>query len=121
MKIQALLFATAFASGALLPGLALANKFGPVSRDLRMITDHVIPVQGGGGGGGGGTRPAPGVEIDIAPRVGPGSGTGRGDFQCRTVVVPGSGRGPEEVCEAVRHCRTVVVPGSGRGPQEVCD
>jgi hypothetical protein len=32
------------------------------------------------------------------------------------VVVPGSGRGPQEVCErVVQRCRTVVVPGSGRG------
>ena len=51
---QALLFVTAFASGTLLPGRALANNFGPVSRDVRMLTDHVVPVQGGGGGGGGG-------------------------------------------------------------------
>lgn len=48
--------------------------------------------------------------------------------RCRTVVVPGSGRGPERVCNHYRptfypraaRCRTIVVPGSGRGPERVC-
>ncbi len=45
-----------------------------------------------------------------------------GEITCRTVVVPGSGRDPQEVCErTVQQCRTVVVPGSGRGPHEVCE
>jgi hypothetical protein len=77
----------------------------------------IQPVQGGGFGGGMGAGP-----------MGPGSGTGTGggagvdgDIRCRTVVVPGSGRGPQEVCErVVQRCRTVVDPGSGRGPQQVC-
>jgi hypothetical protein len=54
-------------------------------------------------------------------QYGPGSGTGTGRVRCRTVVVPGSGRGPQQVCERIPRCRTVVVPGSGRGPQQVCD
>jgi hypothetical protein len=40
---------------------------------------------------------------------GPGSGSGRG-----TGTGTGQGGCPER-------CRTVVVPGSGRGPQEVCE
>jgi len=54
-------------------------------------------------------------------QYGPGSGTGTGRVRCRTVVVPGSGQGPQRVCERIPRCRTVVVPGSGRGPERVCD
>ncbi len=54
-------------------------------------------------------------------QYGPGSGTGTGRVRCRTVVVPGSGQGPQRVCEPIPRCRMVVVPGSGRGPQRVCD
>src|SRR5260370_25751422 len=57
-------------------------------------------------------------------QYGPGSGTGTGGgpwIRCRIVRVPGSGLGPQRVCERVPHCRMVVIPGSGRGPQRVCD
>jgi hypothetical protein len=54
-------------------------------------------------------------------QYGPGSGTGTGRLRCRTIVVPGSGQGPQRVCERIPRCRTIVVPGSGRGPQRVCD
>jgi hypothetical protein len=54
-------------------------------------------------------------------QYGPGSGTGTGRVRCRIVVVPGSGRGPQRVCEPIPRCRTVVIPGSGLGPQRVCD
>ena len=54
-------------------------------------------------------------------QYGPGSGTGTGRVRCRIVVVPGSGLGPQRVCERIPRCRTVVVPGSGRGPERVCD
>jgi hypothetical protein len=58
-------------------------------------------------------------------QYGPGSGTGTGGgygVRCRMVPgVPGSGMGPQRVCERVPRCRTVVIPGSGLGPQRVCD
>ena len=63
---------------------------------------------------------APDQRIQLV-QYGPGSGTGTGRVRCRTVVVPGSGQGPQRVCERIPRCRTVVVPGSGRGPQRVCD
>jgi hypothetical protein len=63
---------------------------------------------------------APDQRIQLV-QYGPGSGTGTGRVRCRTVVVPGSGRGPQRVCERIPRCRMVVVPGSGRGPQRVCD
>jgi hypothetical protein len=80
-------------------------------------------------------RPAPLVlaasapDGDILPvQYGPGSETGTGGgigggtvTRCRTVRVPGSGLGPQRVCEQVPRCRTVRIPGSGRGPQRVCD
>src|SRR5258706_8390832 len=73
-------------------------------------------------------RPAPLVIAGSAPdgdvlpvQYGPGSGTGTGRIRCRIVVVPGSGLGPQRVCERVPRCRIVVVPGSGLGPQRVCD
>ncbi len=57
-------------------------------------------------------------------QYGPGSGTGTGGgpgIRCRIVRVPGSGLGPQRVCERVPRCRMVVIPGSGLGPQRVCD
>jgi hypothetical protein len=73
-------------------------------------------------------RPAPSAIDPNSPdgdillvQYGPGSGTGTGRVRCRTVVVPGSGLGPQRVCERIPRCRTVVVPGSGLGPQRVCD
>jgi len=59
--------------------------------------------------------------VQYGPDYGPGSGTGTGRVRCRTVVVPGSGLGPQRVCERIPRCRTVVVPGSGLGPQRICD
>ncbi len=106
------------AAAVILPGSSYAIPLGSGLDASRALPHHAIhPVQGGGFGGGMGAGP-----------VGPGSGTGTGggagadgDIRCRTVVVPGSGRGPQEVCErVVQQCRTVVVPGSGRGPQQVC-
>src|SRR5258708_28919901 len=52
---------------------------------------------------------------------GPGSCTRTGRPRCRTVIVPGSGQGPQRGGERIPRCRTVVVPGSGRGPERVCD
>jgi len=111
-------FAFMSAAAVALPGLAYAGPLGS-GRDLSRALPHqaIQPVQGGGYGGGVG-----------GGGFGPGSGTGtdRGggadeEIRCRTVVVPGSGRGPQEVCErVVQRCRTVVSPGSGRGPQQVC-
>ncbi len=73
-------------------------------------------------------RPAPLAIAPSAPdgdvllvQYGPGSGTGTGRVRCRTVVVPGSGLGPQRVCERVPRCRIVRIPGSGLGPQRVCD
>ena len=63
---------------------------------------------------------APDQRIQLV-QYGPGSGTGTGRVRCRTVVTPGSGQGPQRVCERIPRCRMVVVPGSGRGPQRVCD
>jgi hypothetical protein len=57
-------------------------------------------------------------------QYGPGSGTGTGGgpgIRCRIVRVPGSGLGPQRVCERVPRCRIVRIPGSGLGPQRVCD
>jgi hypothetical protein len=104
------------AAAVALPGTSYATPLGlglDASRALPHQDQAIQTVQGGGIG----ARP-----------VGPGSGTGTGggagadgEIRCRTVVVPGSGRGPQEVCErVVQQCRTVVVPGSGRGPQQVC-
>src|SRR5215212_853641 len=106
------------AAAVSLPGTSDASPLGLGLHATRALPHQTIqPVQGGGFGG-----------IGRDP-VGPGSGTGTGggagadgELRCRTVVVPGSGRGPQEVCErVVQRCRTVVVPGSGRGPQEVCE
>jgi len=62
---------------------------------------------------------------DVLPvQYGPGSGTGTGggpEIRCRIVRVPGSGLGPQRVCERVPRCRIVRIPGSGLGPQRVCD
>jgi hypothetical protein len=73
-------------------------------------------------------RPTPLATAPSAPdgdillvQYGPGSGTGTGRVRCRTVVVPGSGQGPQRVCERIPRCRMVVTPGSGLGPQRVCD
>ena len=106
------------AAAVILPEASYAIPLG-LGVDASRALPHpaIQPVQGGGFGGGMGAGP-----------VGPGSGTGTGggagadgDIRCRTVVVPGSGRGPQEVCErVVQQCRTVVAPGSGRGPQLVC-
>ena len=107
-------FAFMSAAAVALPGLDYAGPLGSGADLSRSLPHQAIQqVQGGGYGGGG---------------FGPGSGTGTGrgggadeEIRCRTVVVPGSGRGPQEVCErVVQRCRTVVSPGSGRGPQQVC-
>ena len=80
-------------------------------------------------------RPAPsaiaagaldGGVLPVQYRPGSESGTGGGTggglvTRCRIVRVPGSGLGPQRVCERVPRCRIVRVPGSGRGPQRVCD
>lgn len=80
-------------------------------------------------------RPAPLAIAASAPhgdirliQYGPGSETGTGGglgggtvIRCRIVRVPGSGLGPQRVCERVPRCRMVRVPGSGLGPQRVCD
>jgi hypothetical protein len=76
-------------------------------------------------------RPAPLTTAPNAPdsdillvQYGPGSGTGTGGgpaVRCRIVRVPGSGLGPQRVCERVPRCRIVRIPGSGLGPQRVCD
>ena len=63
---------------------------------------------------------APDQRIQLV-QYGPGSGTGTGRVRCRTVVVPGSGLGPQQVCERIPRCRIVRIPGSGLGPQRVCD
>jgi hypothetical protein len=66
---------------------------------------------------------APDQRIQLV-QYGPGSGTGTGGgpaIRCRIVRVPGSGLGPQRVCERVPRCRMVVIPGSGLGPQRVCD
>jgi hypothetical protein len=111
-------FALMTAAAAALPGTSYASPLGRGLDASRALPHQTIqPVQGGGFGGGIGTGP-----------VGPGSGTGTGggagadgEIRCRTVVTPGSGRGPQQVCErVVQRCRTVVTPGSGRGPQQVC-
>jgi len=55
-------------------------------------------------------------------QYGPGSGTGLGRVRCRWVRgEPGSGQGPQRVCERIPRCRIVVIPGSGLGPRRVCD
>lgn len=108
--MQRTALAIMLAAAVALPGLAYA---GP---DLsRALPHQAIQLAQGGGFGGGGFGPGSGT--------GTGGGVGAdGEIRCRTVVVPGSGRGPQEVCErVVQQCRTVVVPGSGRGPQEVCE
>jgi hypothetical protein len=60
------------------------------------------------------------VQDTLPVQLGPGTGGGRGPVVCRIVRIPG--QGPTRVCErAFQRCRTVVIPGSGRGPQRVCD
>ena len=127
------------AAAVVLPGISDASPLGlglEVSRGFPHPTIQL--VQGGGGGGGGrGSSSGGGGGYDASSgsgglgggtgSAGPDGGTGRGagggsDIQCRTVVVPGSGRGPQEVCEGVvQRCRTVVTPGSGSGPQQICE
>jgi hypothetical protein len=41
---------------------------------------------------------APDQRIQLV-QYGPGSGTGTGRVRCRAVVVPGSGQGPQRVCD----------------------
>jgi hypothetical protein len=60
-----------------------------------------------------------GANVVLPVQNGPGSGTGTG--RCRWVRIPGSGQGPQWVCDRGPRCRTIVIPGSGRGPQRVCD
>jgi hypothetical protein len=64
----------------------------------------------------------------VSVQYGPGSGTGTGGgygggtvVRCRIVRIPGSGMGPQRVCERIPRCRIVRIPGSGMGPQRVCD
>ena len=74
-------------------------------------------------------NPAAGTTPAYAPvqgiqlvQYGPGSGTGLGRVRCWWVRgEPGSGQGPQRVCERIPRCRIIVIPGSGRGPQRVCD
>ena len=61
-------------------------------------------------------------------QYGPGSETGTGGgygggtvLRCRMVRIPGSGLGPQRVCERAPRCRIIRIPGSGVGPQRVCD
>jgi hypothetical protein len=61
-----------------------------------------VPQYGPGSGTGTGRvpqyGPGSGTGTGRVPQYGPGSGTGTGRVRCRTVVVPGSGRGPQRVC-----------------------
>jgi hypothetical protein len=89
------------AGGALLPQVAAAAEFGR-ALGITQVDQNITQVQGRGYGGGYGPRRT----------------------RCRMVRgEPGSGMGPQRVCEPVvePQCRTVVVPGSGRGPQTVCE
>ena len=100
MKVHTFTVATAAAAflAASTMGTLAQPGFGTGSTGI--TTAPLIPAQYGGGRGGAGAD---------------------GEIRCRTVVVPGSGRGPQQVCEqVVQQCRTVVTPGSGRGPQQVC-
>ncbi len=70
------------------------------------------------------TAPSTPDDDILLVQYGPGSGTGTGGgpaVRCRIVRVPGSGLGPQRVCERVPRCRMVRIPGSGLGPQRVCD
>jgi hypothetical protein len=111
MKLRALAFimTAAFVAGQTLPAAAaVSNASG--SRSKLADTIIVPAQQRDGPGRGTGTGPGRGTRRDSCPD------------RCRTVVEPGSGRGPQEVCERVLpKCRTVVEPGSGKGPQEVCE
>ena len=100
LKIFTLLSAIGFAAIQACPAAAVVAS-GVSLRPSPII----VPVQGGGDGRDPGRRAR-----NVCPD------------RCRTAVVPGSGRGPQQVCRPVApRCRTVVVPGSGRGPQEVCE
>ncbi len=91
-------------AGVDLPDSVLANE--PATAPMLAVDQNFVPVQYGPGSG---------------PGYGDGRGPRRGAVRCRLVRgEPGSGTGPQRVCEPVR-CRTVVVPGSGLGPQRVCD
>jgi len=99
LKTLAVVLTMSFAAGE---ALAFNNASGLASGALVPVQD-TLPVQLGPGGG-----------------DGRGVGDGRGPVVCRTVRIPG--QGPTRVCErAFQRCRTVVIPGSGRGPQRVCD
>src|SRR5437764_14192757 len=99
LKILTLLSAIGFTAVQAWPAAAVV-----VSGVSLLPSPMIVPVQGRGDGRG----PGRGARNACPDR-------------CRTVVVPGSGRGPQQVCKPVApRCRTVVVPGSGRGPQEVC-
>jgi len=111
MKLRALAFVitAAFAAGQALPAAAaVVNRS---SSPSILPGTNIVPVQNRDGPGRG-----------IVPGTGRGTGRDSCPDRCRTVVEPGSGKGPDEVCEHVLpKCRTVVEPGSGKGPQQVCE
>ena len=84
MKVHT--FTVATAAAAVLAASTMATfaqtgsgtGFGSGSGTRSTPTAPLITAQGGGGRGGGGAD---------------------GEIQCRTVVVPGSGQGPQQVCE----------------------
>ncbi len=107
LKTLALILTAGSVAGLVFPAKA-ANGSDLTSGAL--VSDQlIVPVQQRGSGGGSGRG------------TGPGTGHGGCPERCRTVVVPGSGRGPQEVCERPEpQCETIVEPGSGKGPQRVC-
>jgi hypothetical protein len=105
LRSSAMLLAAALIVLVACPATVSANEL--AIAPVLPLEDNIIPVQWPGSGRG--------------PGWGDGRGPRRGEVRCRMVRgVPGSGMGPQRVCEPVR-CRTVVIPGSGLGPQRVCD
>ena len=107
LKTLALILIAGSVAGPVFPAKS-ANGSGVASGAL-VSEQTIVPVQQRGSGGGSGRG------------TGPRTGEGGCPERCRTVVVPGSGRGPQEVCERPEpQCETIVEPGSGKGPQRVC-
>jgi hypothetical protein len=109
IKTLALILTAGSVAGLVFPAkVAIASRL-----DLgALVSDQpIVRVQQRGPGTGSGSGRG----------TGPGTGEGGCPERCRTVVVPGSGRGPQEVCERPEpQCETVIEPGSGKGPQRVC-
>jgi hypothetical protein len=107
LKTLALILAASSVVGLVLPAKAAT---GTRLASGALVSDQlIVPVQQRGPGSGSGRG------------TGPGTGQGGCPERCRTVVVPGSGRGPQEVCERPEpQCETIIEPGSGKGPQRVC-